>query len=105
MGGCTITRTNVDIDLLINGIKEEIVKGALYGLYADSKLILLKPSTKETRLFEIVYEGQHGETVTLKECSLDENIGHGGGMAISFSSIYGDKPKENEWVGMVHLHT
>lgn len=100
MGGTTISRTNKDIDVLINEMKQEIAE-ASHIMSPDSNLILYKPSTKEQKTFKVFVDPEAG-TVEFVEQEVSQR---GDGIAVAVAANFGPKPKEDEWIATVHLHT
>lgn len=103
MGGTTISLTGKNPDKLLYKIARRVAdyRGVMQP---DSAIMLYNPTTKEQKLYKIDYANEEkfrsGE-FTLSEV---EELGRGAGIAVAVAKM-GNKPKKDEWIGMVHLHT
>jgi len=100
MGGSTITVYGLKIETTLEKMKAGILS-AVPTLWADSSIILFNPTTKEAHFYKVIYLGKYGERIKLREVKMGRNIG----MPLSVSAHYQRKPRRNEWLGTVHLHT
>ena len=103
MGGTTISRTGKDINVLINEMKDQIAE-ASHIMSPDSNLILYKPSTKESKTFKVFVDPESGNVEFVEQAG-DVISQRGDGIAIEVAANFGPKPKEDEWIATVHLHT
>lgn len=109
MGGITVTRIGKTAEDVLKQVKSAVA--SIREMGPDSDIILLNPFTKEVHRYKQVFKkDEDGKIEDYEDYEWVENeegdFRSGDGCAISVSSIYGDKPtEENPWVGMVHLHT
>ena len=101
MAGTTISRTGKDPDALLKEMLEAI-QNSFPPFQPDSDLIFLKPSTEEVRIYKIDFDNNYKAIAKQVEQIVNA---HGVPIAVTVASIYGDKPKEEEWVATIHLHT
>lgn len=103
MGGTTIIENGKTIKAVLQKIKEGIIT-AFPNLQPDSDVALYNPTVKEGKIFKAkIKRGEDGysiEDVAFLEVEKG-NIG----MPVAVASIYGKKPKKDEWQGSIHLHT
>jgi len=100
MGGSTLTSYGLKLETVLEKIKAN-VEAATPTLWADSSVIIFNPTTKEVHFYKVIYLGKYGEHVRLREVKMGRNIG----MPLSVAAHYQRKPRRNEWMATVHVHT
>jgi len=105
MGGCTITKVNDSVDAVLHELKEQIYGAITSGLWPDSEVIVLKPSTQEAKIYLIKYTYSKDGRDPLPHSIEFEETENGRAFHVGIAAIYGPKPEAHQYVGTVHVHT
>jgi len=105
MGGATVSQTGKDVNEVLEKLKASILN-AIPTLFPDSDVVLYQPSTNVGKIFEakIVWKTtEYGEEYPADVIFFEKEKGRNIGLPVTVTACYGQKPKENEWIGCIHL--
>ena len=109
LGGSTLTVYGTTLSKTLKAIRKSLLDAArTWQLWADSSVAVFNITTKKAYTYKVKYIGNdntffsgRGMPIRLHEVKVGKNVG----MPLSVAAHYNRKPRRNEWMATVHVHT